>query len=87
MLIMDNEFRGFSLFKDQEEPLRSRNRAVVLGNIAEENMNKEKRISAKGVGLMVGYMGAIPAEERKETALKFAAVMKERHFTIVENPA
>lgn len=83
---MNNEFRGFSLFNDQEEPLRSRNRAVVLGNIAEDNMDKNKRISGKGAMLMLGYMSAIPIDERKEVAAKFAENMNQRGFAIVEKP-
>lgn len=84
---MNNEFRGFSLFNDQEEPLRSRNRAVVLGNIAEDNMDKEKRISGKGAMLMLGYMSAIPVEERKAVASQFADNMNQRGFAVVEKPS
>lgn len=83
---MNNEYRGFSLFNDQEEPLRSRNRAVVLGNIAEDNMDKEKRISGKGAALMIGYMAALPPEERKAVAAKFAENMNQRGFAVVEKP-
>lgn len=83
---MNNEFRGFSLFNDQEEPLRSRNRAVVLGNIAEDNMDKEKRISGKGAMLMLGYMAAIPVEERGAVASQFADNMNQRGFAVVEKP-
>ena len=78
-----NEFKGFSLFTDQEEPLRTRNRAVVLSNIAEDHTNKEKKISPKGAAIMIGYFGAIPKEERSNTAKMFAAEMNRRGFAVV----
>lgn len=78
----NNEFKGFSLFIDQDEPLRSRNRGVVLANIAEDYTNKEKKISAKGAALMLGYMNLIPAEERKATTEAFIKSMYERGFAL-----
>lgn len=81
---MRNEFKGFSLFIDQEEPLRSRNRAVVLSNMAEDNMNKEKMINVKGAALMLGYMNEIPQEGRAETAAQFVNHMTERGFAVVK---
>lgn len=80
---MEN-FKGFSLFNDQDEPLRSRNRAVVLTNIAEDYGTKDKKISPKGAALMLGYFAAIPPEEREGLSKKFADAMNQRGFAIVQ---
>ena len=79
----NNEYKGFSLFKDQDEPLRSRNRSVVLANIAEDNLTKEKKITPKGAALMIGYFNEIPKEERNEVLGAFVANMNQRGFAIV----
>ena len=81
---MQNEFKGFSLFNDQEEPLRSRNRGVVIANMAEDNMNKEKMINMKGAALMLGYLNQIPQEERAATTAAFVATMTDRGFAVVK---
>lgn len=81
---MQNEFKGFSLFKDQDEPLRSRNRAVVIANMAEDNMNKERMINVKGAALMLGYLNEIPQEERAATTAEFVKTMTERGFAVVK---
>lgn len=80
----ENQFKGFSLFNDQEEPLRTRNRAVVLANIAEDHRTRDKRIHPKGAALMLGYFAAIPQEQRPELNKKFAETMNQRGFAIVE---
>lgn len=80
----ENQFKGFSLFNDQPEPLRTRNRAVILANMAEDYKTKDKRINAKGAALMLGYFAAIPQEERADLNKKFADTMNERGFAIVE---
>lgn len=79
-----DEFKGFSLFNDQQEPLRTRNRAVVLSNIAEDHTNKEKKISPKGASIMMGYFSAIPKEERSNAAKMFADEMTRRGFAVVK---
>jgi hypothetical protein len=81
---MENNFKGFSLFNDQDEPLRTRNRAVVLANIAEDYKTKDRKINPKGAALMLGYFAAIPKEERNSLNKKFAETMNERGFAIVE---
>lgn len=81
------DYKGYSLFSDiNDAVLKARNRATILANIAEDNMDKEKRISGKGAVLMLGYMSAIPLDERKEVAAKFAENMNQRGFAIVEKP-
>lgn len=80
---MDN-FKGFSLFLDQDSALRTRNRAVILSNIAEDHTNKEKRITPKGASLMMGYFAAIPKEERQPVAKSFAVEMNRRGFAVTQ---
>lgn len=79
-----NEYKGFGLFSDiADEALRLRNRAVVLANIAEDNMNKEGRITPKGAALVMGYFNAIPEQERALVFEKFKSNLQERGFELV----
>lgn len=76
-------FKGFSLFNDIEDAeLRNRNRAVVLANIACDNM-KSKLISSKGSGLVLGYFGLVPVEERDNVQERFKVEMTNRGFQLV----
>lgn len=76
------EYKGFSLFSDVEDyELRSRNRAVVMANIAENN-SRNQRINANGMGLVLGYFNSIPSNERKDAIVKFVTSMKERGFEL-----
>ena len=78
-----NEYKGFSLFNDIEDgALRTRNRAVVLCNIAEDYTNKERMINAKGASLIIGYFDKIPPEERNSVKDKFASTMLERGYKL-----
>lgn len=62
---MEN-YKGISLFTDVEDILlRDNNRAIVMVNIFEDNMNKHKRITQEGLFKLVSYFKALPAEERK----------------------
>jgi hypothetical protein len=75
-------FKGFSLFNDIEDvDLRNRNRAVVLANIAEDN-TRNKMISPKGAGLILGYFGLVPPEEREEVKDRFTVNMLQRGFSL-----
>lgn len=79
---MTDEFKGFSLFNDIEDrDLRIRNRAVVLANIA-TNHAKKGKISAGAAGLILGYFGLIPADERGEVSESFKNFMFERGFNV-----
>lgn len=79
-----NEYKGFGLFNDIEDAeLRNRNRAVVLANLAEDNMSKDGRISPKGAGLVMGYFNAIPEAERANVFERFKTNLNERGFTLV----
>jgi hypothetical protein len=76
-------YKGFELFEDIEDAaLRTRNRAVVLANIAEDH-TKERRINAKGAALILGYFGSIPDSERGAVKDKFKADMISRGFALV----
>lgn len=80
---MQNNYKGFALFNDVEDDvLRTRNRAVVLANIAESNI-KDRRINAKGAGLILGYFNQIPLAERNGVKDKFKADMIQRGFALV----
>lgn len=75
-----NEYKGYSLFNDvEDEILRNRNRAVIMSNILEHN-TKNKRVSPKGAGLVLGYFNSIPPEERKAVNDLFELRIKEMGF-------
>lgn len=81
-MAQDN-YKGFNLFNDIEDAvLRTRNRAVVLSNIAADH-SKNKLISAKGASLILGYFNEVPVEERKDVTAQFIKQMYERGFKIV----
>jgi hypothetical protein len=67
-----NTYKGYPLFNDLEDfPLRSKNRGVIMANICEEHLNRERtKVSPKGLGLVLGYFNQIIPMER--TAAKFA---------------
>lgn len=76
-------YKSFELFNDIEDiNLRNRNRAVVLANIAEDN-TKNRLISAKGTGLLLGYFAQIPEGERAAVKEAFAVNMKQRGYAVV----
>lgn len=80
---MKDTFKGFDLFNDIEDViLRTRNRAVVLANMAEDH-TKSKLISPKGAALILGYFQCVPVEERQMVTEKFQSNMKERGFELV----
>lgn len=77
-----NEYKGFSLFNEiQDVDLRSRNRAVVLANITEDNLTKNRRITPKGAVLVLGYFTALPEQERNATLELYQMMLKQRGFT------
>lgn len=76
-------YKGFELFNDiADAVLRTRNRAVVLSNMAQDH-SKNQRINAKGVSLILGYFNQIPEEERNNVKEQFATVMQQRGFRLV----
>jgi hypothetical protein len=81
---MQNEFKGFSLFNDIEDAsLRTRNRSVVMCNIAEDHMDKKtKKLNPKGAALILNYFGLIPMEERDVAKNAFQEGMQQRGFIL-----
>jgi hypothetical protein len=78
----NDEYKGFSLFSDIEDnALRTRNRAVVLANMA-EGSSKNRKISPNGMALIIGYFDKIPKEERRPVMEHFIISMKERGFEL-----
>lgn len=75
-------YKGFCLFNDiPDYILKTRNRAVVLANLAEDNQ-QEGKINTKGAALILGYFQQIPTDEREDTKNKFVESMKERGFPL-----
>jgi hypothetical protein len=75
-------YRGFELFNDIEDyELKTRNRAVVLANMAEDH-SKNRLISPNGASLILGYFQAIPSDEREDVKNKFSETMSERGFRL-----
>jgi len=75
-------YKGFFLFNDIEDyALKTRNRAVVLANIAEDNSQK-RLISPKGASLILGYFQQIPSDEREDVKNKFSETMTERGYRL-----
>ena len=78
-----SEFKGFSLFDDiNDKQLRSRNRAVLLANITEDNLTPNKRLTEKGTVLVLGYFTAIPEDERADVQVAYEQVLRERNFNV-----
>lgn len=80
-----NDYKSYSLFNDIEDvELRNRNRAVVLANIAEDNIDrKSKRVSVKGANLILGYFACVLDTDREDVKNKFSDNMKQRGFALV----
>ncbi len=80
-----NEFKGYSLFNDiEDKALQTRNRAVIMCNIIEQN-TKKRLITPRGAALVLGYFQAIPEVERKEVQDKFDVMIKERGYATKSN--
>lgn len=79
-----NEYKGFSLFNEiKDSELRTRNRAVVLANITEDNLTKQtKRLTPKGAVLVLGYFTCIPDEEKAATQRSYQQALQERGFNV-----
>jgi len=79
---MKNEFKGYSLFNDIEDvTLRDRNRAVILTNLMESNIDKATRkINIKGTSLILGYFSTIPEDQRQNVETLFKQEATRRGF-------
>lgn len=79
---MNDSYKGFSLFNDiEDKELQTRNRAIIMANIAEQYTVK-KKINIKGASLIVGYFDNIPKTDRKLVEEKFTSVMQERNYVL-----
>jgi hypothetical protein len=75
-------YKGFCLFFDIEDyMLKTRNRAVVLANMASDN-SESSLINAKGAALILGYFQMIPPDEREDVKKSFSENMVERGFRL-----
>jgi len=76
---MTEAFKGITLFKDVEDlALRNHNRAVVMANLFEDNMDKYNKTSKAGLSLILGYFGALPEDERGDVYSKFSVELDSR---------
>lgn len=81
--ITPNEFKGFFLFNDIEDiELRNRNRAVILTNIALAH-TKNRKITAGGAGLILGYFNQILPGDRNDVQSKFVKHMQQEGMYLV----
>ena len=75
-----NEFKGYSLFTDIEDAdLRTRNQAVVMANMVEQN-TRDKKITPRGASLILGYFYKLPEQDKAVTQEKFAQRCKEMGY-------
>lgn len=76
----NNNYKTLSLFNDiEDQALRTRNRAVILANISEQ-YTKDRKITAKGAALVIGYFNEVPDVEKKEVMAAYEQQMKERGY-------
>lgn len=85
---MSNSVKGYSLFNDIEDAtLRIRNRAVVMANIFEDNLDPSQAKSNKpiikgaGAALLLKYLSSVSEVEQPQVWDKFKSVMAERGFS------
>ena len=75
-------YKGFCLFNDIEDyMLKTRNRAVVLANLASDN-SEASLINRKGAALILGYFQMIPTDEREDVKNVFSKRMVECGFRL-----
>lgn len=76
MQTQQNNYNGYDLFLDVEDKaLRNRNRAVCLYNIFESHSHNGL-LSARGTSDMVGYVQAVPKDERAEVVSTLSLMLK-----------
>ena len=77
-----NTYRGFALFNDiEDEELRTRNRAVVLCNMYEDN-SKNGKTAPGAAAQLLGYFSNIPEAERKSVKERFVSEMFLRGYKV-----
>lgn len=76
-------YKGFDLFDDiEDEALRTRNRAVVLANMVEDN-TKNRLVTPKGASLILGYFNAIKPIDREAVRVKFMEFVEQRGYATI----
>lgn len=76
-------FKGYSLFDDvQDISLRARNRAVVMANIIESNVNIRGIIKLSAAKDALEYFSKIPKEERTEVYSFLSNEMNSRGISL-----
>lgn len=79
---MKNDFKGYPLFNDiEDKALQTRNRAVIMANIAEAN-TKKNLMTPKGAFLILSYFDSLPAEDKKDVETAFKQNLKERGYSV-----
>lgn len=80
---MRKSYKGFPLFAEIEDvQLRNRNRAVMMANIVQDNLTKNKRVSPNGAVTVMSYFQSIPEDERGSAYALFEQQLKERGFNV-----
>lgn len=76
-------YKGFDLFDDiEDEALRTRNRAVVLANMVEDN-TKNRLVSPKGASLILGYFNTLRPADREAVRVKFMEFVAQRGYSTI----
>lgn len=74
------QVKGFELFDDiVDRGLRTRNQAVVITNIIEDN-SKLKKLSARGAHLVLSYFNQVPDVDKTLVHQKVTIFAQERGF-------
>ena len=81
---MQNEVKGLSLFNDiTDEALRNRNRAVILTNVLESNLDRATmKVNLRGAELAVAYFEAIPEGDKADVQSRFLTEANHRGFKL-----
>ena len=81
-IMENNNYKTLPLFNDiEDEELQSRNRAVIMANIA-ETYTRNGKITPKGAVMILDYFNCIPTEQRDGLYKEFEQRMKERNFVV-----
>ena len=88
---MRNKFKGYATFNEVEDRnIRTKNQAIILSNIFEDNLkevgsNKAKVVSPQGASLVIQYFKEIRAEDKQVVLEKYGHIMIEKGFKELSN--
>lgn len=76
------QVQGYSLFNDVEDKdLRCRNRAVVMANIFEDNIDVASlKMKPSGAAVLIRYQQQIDEAERKQVHETLLEILEERGY-------